>query len=67
MNKEKLDRIQTITIQIFWWVIVLIYTVAYVLYMPKSTFGSSEFSLMFWAMNFLTGLYLLLKTGGLIK
>lgn len=50
-----------------WWVIIIIYSYAYVFYMPIETFGTSQFSALLWGINFLPGLYVLLKLGGLLN
>lgn len=67
MNKEKLNKVKNFIVTLFWWAIVGIYTYAYMFYMPKSTFGDSQFQLMFWAINYLAGFYIILKSGGIIK
>ncbi len=63
----RLIKIRTFIFKLFWWSIILVYSYAYVFYMPKFFFGVHQFTNLLWAVNFFAGLYMLMKTGGLTK
>ena len=67
ITKETLSKIEVYTFKIFWWAIVFIYSIAYMLYLPKTVFGTSQFNILFWGVNYATGLYIILKAGGLLR
>ena len=67
MNKQKLKTAYYNFAKLFWWIIIIIYSYIYMEYMPRDTFGTSQFNEIFLAINFLVGFKLLLDLGDLIK